>query len=64
MSKTIYNVIVFTGCLDLGNEGYVSYRKINNLKRFFVFVNEQYPDWKFANVYDNATRKKLECVKR
>jgi hypothetical protein len=59
----IYNAIVFTGDINIGNKGYVKYRKINNLQRFNIFLNNKYPEWKFYNLYDNKTKQKIDIIK-
>jgi hypothetical protein len=59
----IYNAIVFTGDINIGNKGYVKYRKINNLQRFNIFLNKKYPEWKFYNLYDNKTKQKIDLIK-
>jgi hypothetical protein len=59
----IYNAIVFTGDINIGNKGFVKYRKINNLNRFNNFINEKYPEWKFYNLYDHKTKQKIDVIK-
>ena len=63
MSKLIYNVIIFTNNLNIGNKGYITYHKVNSLDKFIKFANETYPEWKFATVYNNATKEKIEVIK-
>lgn len=58
MSKEVFNIIVFTGNNEIGSNGFVKYRKINNLNRFISFVSNKYPLWKFATVYDCETNEK------
>jgi hypothetical protein len=59
----VYNAIVFTGDINIGNKGYVKYRKINNLQRFNIFLNKKYPEWKFYNLYDYKTKQKIDVIK-
>lgn len=63
VSKIIYNIIIFTDNLKLGNKGYITYHKVNSLDKFIIFANQTYPDWKFATIYNNATREKIEVIK-
>lgn len=63
MAKVIYNVIVFTDDVKIGQKGYITYHKINDLNKFRVFITDKYPQWKFATVYDNKTKAKLDLIK-
>lgn len=35
---------------------FVKYRWVNNLPLFVEFLNKQYPDWRWGNVYDKDTK--------
>lgn len=59
-----YNAIVNVGDANVGNKGYIKYRKITSLERFKLFLNGKYPDWVFANVYDNETKLKIKVIKK
>lgn len=63
MSKIVFNVIVNVGNIALGNKGYITYHKINSIDKFKKFLEEKYPDWKFATVYNNDTKEKIEVIK-
>lgn len=63
MSKIIFNIIINTGDLSLGNKGYITYHKVNSIQLFKKFANEKYPNWKFANVYNHSTKEKIEIIK-
>jgi hypothetical protein len=54
---------VFTNDLKVGQKGYITYHKINDINKFRTFVTGKYPDWKFATVYNNITKEKLEVIK-
>jgi hypothetical protein len=60
---TEYNAIVYTGQKELGNQGYVKYRKISNVNRFIEFISKKYPLWVFFNLYDKKTNEQ-SCIKR
>lgn len=53
-----FNAIVFTGNTELGNKGFITYRKQNNLKRFETFVEYKFPLWKWITIYDRKTNEK------
>jgi|APGre2960657444_1045066.scaffolds.fasta_scaffold42521_3 hypothetical protein len=63
MAQVVYNAIVFTDDLKVGQNGYITYHKINNLIKFKNFITRKYPNWKFATVYNNVTKEKLEIIK-
>jgi len=58
-----YNIIINTGAENLGNKGYITYHKVSSIDKFKLFACTKYPEWKFATVYDKATREKLEVIK-
>lgn len=64
MAKQIFNAIVFTGDTTIGDKGFIKYRKISSLAKFRLFINGKYSKWRFATIYDNQTKKKLEVIKR
>lgn len=64
MNGKMYNAIVNVGDVSIGNNGYIKYRKISHLERFKVFLGSKYPRWKFATIYDHATKEKIEVIKR
>ncbi len=64
MSKiSEYNIIINTGDPLKYNNGYITYHKVNSIAKFKVFANKQFPNWKFATVYDKITRNKIEVIK-
>ena len=63
MANLVYNAIVFTDNLSIGNRGYITYHKINSLEKFQKFLNQKYPLWKFATLYNNATKEKIGLIK-
>ena len=63
MAKQVFNIIIFTNNTNIGNKGYVKYRKVSNVSKFKLFASEKYPNWKFLNVYDNKTKHFIETVK-
>jgi hypothetical protein len=64
MKKTMqYNIIINTGIESEGNQGFITYRKVNSIDKFILFANSKYPYWKFATVYDKATRNKVKVIK-
>lgn len=63
MSKIVFNIIIFTGNITTGNKGYVTYHKVNSIQSFRKFANEKYPQWKFATIYNNSTKEKIEVIK-
>lgn len=52
MSKT-YQVIV-----KVGKNKFVKYR-VNNLIAFTKFIDKQYKDWRWFNVYDKKTKAQI-----
>lgn len=58
-----YNVIVNVGDPRLGKDGYITYHKVSSLNKFKEFVSGKYPKWKFATVYNNKTKEKIEVIK-
>lgn len=62
MTKQEYNIIINTGNKILGNQGYITYHKVSSIDKFKLFAGKKYPDWKFATVYDKATRAKIEVI--
>ena len=64
MAQIVYNAIVFTGDPSTGNNGFITYRKINSLNKFEVFLNSKYPDWKWYTFFDNNTKMKLGLKRR
>jgi len=62
--EKVYNVILFTNDINTGNNGFVKYRKIDNLERFKKFIDTQYPKWVFATLYDNKTKEKIGVIKK
>lgn len=63
MAKQVFNIIVFTDNLTIGNKGYITYHKVNNIDKFILFTSGKYPKWKFITVYDNKTKAKLDVIK-
>lgn len=63
MAKVVYNAIVFTDDLKIGQKGYITYHKINDLIKFQSFITDKYPNWKFYTTYDNKTKAKLDVIK-
>ncbi len=59
----VYNAIVCTNDAKIGNKGFITYHKINDLIKFKQFISSKYPKWSFANVYDNKTKAKLEMIR-
>ena len=57
-----YNIIINTGSENLGNKGYITYHKVSSIEKFKQFANTKYPSWKFATVYDKATRTKIKVI--
>lgn len=62
MSKE-FNIIINTGSIEIGNKGYVTYHKVASIDKFKLFASRKYPQWKFATVYDKASRAKIEVIK-
>ncbi|PIP53761.1 MAG: hypothetical protein COS14_09485 [Bacteroidetes bacterium CG02_land_8_20_14_3_00_31_25] len=63
MTKQVFNIILFTNNENIGNKGYIKYRKVYDLCKFKLFAEKKYPNWKFLNVYDNKTKHFIETVK-
>jgi len=63
MAKQVYNVIINTGDINTGANGYVTYHKVNSILKFKLFASNRYPKWKFATVYDHSTKSKIEIIK-
>lgn len=62
-NKNTYNAIVCTNDTSQGNNGYITYRKIDDLRRFNTFLDTKYPRWGFYTLYDKKTREKIRVVK-
>jgi len=58
-----YNIIINTGSTSVGVNGYITYHKVSSIEKFKQFASNKYPNWKFATVYDKATRTKIEVIK-
>lgn len=43
----------------VGNEGFIKYRSVTNLLKFVQFLDREYPDWRFFNVYSKKTKIEL-----
>lgn len=63
MGKQVFNIIVHTGDTSKGKNGFITYHKVNSVDKFKSFVNDKYPLWKFATIYDKETRSKIEVIK-
>lgn len=59
-----FNCIIFTGNDSLGNKGFITYHKVNNLNKFESFINAKFPNWRFYNVFNNSDKKFIECKLR
>lgn len=64
MNAKVFNAVVNVGDVSLGNQGYITYHKISHIERFKVFLGSKYPRWKFATIYDHATRDKIKVINR
>jgi hypothetical protein len=64
MESKAYNLIVYTGSVTVGNRGFVTYHKQNNIARILKYFDGKYPAWLFATVYDAKTKQKIEVIKR
>lgn len=64
MAQMVYNAIVFTGDQAKGNNGFITYRKINSLQKFELFITKEFPHWKWYTFFDNKTKAKLGIKKR
>jgi hypothetical protein len=62
MAKRVFNIIINTNEIQLGNKGYITYHKVNSIDKFRRFADKKYPNWRFATIYDNNTREKLEVI--
>jgi len=58
-----FNAIVCTGDRQIGNKGFITFRKQTSLERLKKHFNETYPKWTFMTCYDRKTNEK-ELVKR
>lgn len=63
MAAIVYDIIINTGDESLGFKGFIKYRKISNKDRTMTYLKSKYPNWKFATVYNKATREKIEVLK-
>ena len=62
--KTVFNCILQTGDGTKGNKGFITYHKVANIDKFKVFIKEKFPNWTFFHVYNHATRKHIETIKK
>ena len=58
-----YNIIINTGEPDKWAKGFITYHKVNSIPKFKAFAIKQFPNWKFATVYDKISRNKIEVIK-
>jgi hypothetical protein len=58
-----YKVIAKVGNLPDGKAKCVKYR-VTNLVKFTVFLDHQFPDWRWFNVYDNKTGQQIASYTR
>jgi hypothetical protein len=54
MKKIKRTVIVKTDTKD-----FVKYEYVNDLVRFTAFLNRTFPNWRFMNVFDRASREQI-----
>ena len=55
MNYKNFNAIVFTGDPDIGNKGFITYRKQTSVSRFKTFCDTKYPKWRWFTMYDRKT---------
>ena len=63
MERITYNIILFTGDIRIGNNGFVTYHKVNSIDKFKVFADSKYCKWVFMTVYNHATKEKIEVIR-
>ena len=63
MKAKTFNAITFTGNKEIGNNGFVKYKKIHSKPRHVDFINRKYPGWLFITFYDKETNEK-EIIKK
>jgi|GEM_PF-5357350 len=63
MTSKNFNLVVFTGDTSKGNQGYIKYRKQNNLKRILAYIDKTFPLWAFCNITDRKTEQKWTIKK-
>jgi len=44
--------------VKVSNSKFVKY-KVSNLLKFTEFLNHQYPDWRYMNVYDYTSKQQI-----
>jgi hypothetical protein len=57
--KPRYDAIIYTGDKTIGNNGFVKWRAVTNLKRLERNAKTRYPETKFINVFDKKTKDKV-----
>lgn len=40
-------------------ERFVKYRTVNNLLKFTLFLDTNFPEWRYYNVYDKETKQQI-----
>lgn len=60
--KKAYNIIINTGDVLKGNGGFITYHKVHSVDKWRKMADEKFPDWKFATVYDHATKAKINVI--
>ena len=58
-----YTIIVKLGYKNgvlQGRNGFAKFRNVNNLLRFTKFMDNDYPDWRYFNVYDKKSKEELK----
>ena len=63
MAQLVYNVIINTGDVKQGMEGFITYHKVNSLAKFKQFASKRFPSWAFGTVFNNKTKQKLFLIK-
>ncbi len=63
MTSKNFNLVVFTGDTSKGNQGYIKYRKQNNLNRILAYLDKTFPLWVFANIQDQENGAEMDNKK-
>jgi len=52
----------YTAIIKVGAETFVKYRNIQNIDRFRAFLDDRFPEWRYANLFDKVTREQVGSI--
>lgn len=49
----------YTVIIKVNEDRFIKYRNVNNLVKLVAFLDNNFPEWKYFNVYDKKTRQQV-----